>query len=297
MRYRPFGDTGTAVSAVSLALTPSPAAKSQDVRDLIFEALEQGINAFEVMNPTSAVVDGVAEGLQVLDRGLTFVTLRLAVGPEAGSADPEDLESTIRGFITRTGFGSLDLIMLDDPAEGAVPEASLAVLKGLREEGVTKLLGIAGESPSIDGYIATKAFDVLSLPYSIRSGWITRGRLRAAQEIGMVMIGTDFFPEFFAKPTPKPAEAKRGLFKSSASYNPLAGAGTYAFMHETPQWTAEEICLAFALTEPSIATVQVTSEARARLAELCSVVERDLPAGLISRIEMGRFSEVKASTT
>jgi hypothetical protein len=38
MRYRPFGETGMAVSAVSLALTPSPAVKSQDIRDLIFEA-------------------------------------------------------------------------------------------------------------------------------------------------------------------------------------------------------------------------------------------------------------------
>jgi hypothetical protein len=53
----------------------------------------------------------------------------------------------------------------------------------------------------------------------------------------------------------------------------------------------EEICLAYALTEPSLATMQVTSDRVRQLEALASVAERDLPAGVSTRIEMARFSE------
>jgi len=298
MRYRPFGSTGMAVSAVSLALEPAANMKSQDWRDLVFTALEQGINCFEVVNPTSAIIEGVGEGLRVIDRSLTFLALRLAVS-DNGDSDfsYETMENTIRAFVARTDLGPLDLVMLDDPPANALLPPALAALIAMREEGVMKLLGIAGESPAVDGYISTGAFNVLSLPYSIRSGWITRGRLRAANEHGMVVIGSDFFPETFSGPPSEllPPSIKRGLFSAPVRRNPLAGAGTFAFMRETRGWTAEEICLAYALTEPAMATIQVSSEARDRLENLCAIVERDLPPGLISRIEMGRFSDVQAA--
>ena len=41
--------------------------------------------------------------------------------------------------------------------------------------------------------------------------------------------------------------------------NPLAGAGTYAFLENTRGWKSEEICLAYALTEPCLASVQIVS--------------------------------------
>ena len=49
MRYRPFGATGKAVSAVSLLLREAPnMATPQAWRALAFSAMESGVNAFEL---------------------------------------------------------------------------------------------------------------------------------------------------------------------------------------------------------------------------------------------------------
>jgi hypothetical protein len=63
----------------------------------------------------------------------------------------------------------------------------------------------------------------------------------------------------------------------------------YAFLDETANWTAEEICLSYALTEPALASVQVTSIEPELLTKLADVPDRDLPNGLGSRVEMARF--------
>ena len=57
-----------------------------------------------------------------------------------------------------------------------------------------------------------------------------------------------------------------------------------------PKMASGEWIGAYALTEPSLATMQITSQQARRLEGLASVAERDLPAGLSSRIEMARFS-------
>jgi len=82
--------------------------------------------------------------------------------------------------------------------------------------------------------------------------------------------------------------AKRSLFQRQAAA-PYGTSGGYDFLHETRGWTPEEICMAYALTQPALATVQITTDQAARLAELCDVAEREMPPGLASRIEMARF--------
>ncbi|MDI1364252.1 MAG: hypothetical protein PSX79_05200 [bacterium] len=46
MRYRPFGAKGVTVSAISLRLEDEPRLKTGHWRDVIFAALESGINCF-----------------------------------------------------------------------------------------------------------------------------------------------------------------------------------------------------------------------------------------------------------
>jgi hypothetical protein len=70
---------------------------------------------------------------------------------------------------------------------------------------------------------------------------------------------------------------------------PLAGVGTYAFLHDTAGWTPEELCLAYALTEPSLATVQIDLGFVDRIEALAAVPDRDTPTGLGAQIEMARF--------
>ena len=101
------------------------------------------------------------------------------------------------------------------------------------------------------------------------------------------MIGEDFWPqalrEVADKAPPKPSFWQRRT-------DPLADVGGYEFLTNTPGWSAEDICLGYALTEPSLATVRVTADSPQEVERLAAVVERDLPTGVCAQIEMARFS-------
>lgn len=291
MRYRPFGQTGTAVSAVSLALTDMKGWDARDWTALTHAALEQGINAFEIVGKSPALLEGLTAGLGDLERRLLFVGLRLGM-PINGQRDysPQALVGAIQATVAKTGLDYLDVVLLDDPAEDSLSPEALATLKAERARGSVRMIGVAGLDPAIDFYIATGAFQVLAMPFGVMSGWLDRRRIREAIDREMAVMGTAFVPEGLAGQVAE-AKPKRGLLGLRRNRsNPLEGVGTYAFLDTTPGWTMEEICLAYALTEPSLATMQVTSDQSRRLEAFASVAERDLPAGLSSRIEMARFS-------
>ncbi len=291
MRYRPFGNTGTAVSAISLALTDLPRRLSaSDWTRLTYKALEAGINTFEIVGRDPAILDGLGLGLKSLDRHLVFVALRLgSTGERKHDFSPDNL--------ARGGFEYIDAVLLDDPADDALPPESLAMLKELRSQGRTRLIGVSGTNPAVDAYITTRQFDVLSIPYNLSSGWTTRNRIRAALDNDMTVMGYDFFPEemrvIAAQGAGTSILQRRPVSgaKPNAT-NPLAGSGTYAFMNYTTGWTPEDICLAYALTQPALATIQVTADQAGRLDALAEVTEREMPPGLSSRIEMARFGNL-----
>jgi aryl-alcohol dehydrogenase-like predicted oxidoreductase len=303
MRYRSLGATGTVISAVSLALNDVPGRRRmEDWRDLIYQALESGVNAFEIVGLNPAIAEGLGEGLRSVERHLVFVALRLGQTPKGRDFSPAFLARSTESIIARTGLGFLDLCLLDDPGEDELPADSLAILKALRAAGRTKMIGVRGQGTALDAYISTGAFDALAMPYSLAAGWLDRHRLKAAAEQNMAVLGYDFWPERFREPERKTMQtaAKRTLWskvvKPAEYVSPISGAGTYAFLHETPGWTAEDICLAYALTEPAIASLQIPTESADRLAELASISEREMPNGVASRIEMARFTGQKAAT-
>ena len=81
----------------------------------------------------------------------------------------------------------------------------------------------------------------------------------------MAVMGCDFTPTSQRDGAgPKPALWGRG------NAHPLAGVGSYAFLDETPKWTAEELCLAYALTEPSLCSVQITGDRVERIEQLAA---------------------------
>ena len=88
------------------------------------------------------------------------------------------------------------------------------------------------------------------------------------------------------------AAAKPGWF---AKPKPLAGVGSYAFLDLTPGWSAEQLCVGYALTEPALATVQTEVRDREHLTMLAEITERVLPAAVSAQIEMARFSAEQAS--
>jgi aryl-alcohol dehydrogenase-like predicted oxidoreductase len=289
MRYRSMGNSGTAVSAIALTLNDVRGrTRASEWRELIFAALENGINAFEITTPSPELLAGVGEAVSGVERKLLFVGLR--IGPrETQGFTSDGISLAVRTSLEHSGLGHLDLLTLDDPERGAVGGDALELLKGLRTTRIAQRLGVAGESDAIDAWIACGAFDALTHPYNLSSGWRERHRIKAATGRDMAVIACDTFNEELADAAKGPKPSLSGIWKRKS--DPLSGHGTYAFLDKTPGWTSEEICLAYALTEPAVTTVLLSAEKRERIEALAGVPERDLPTGVSAQIEMARFSQ------
>jgi aryl-alcohol dehydrogenase-like predicted oxidoreductase len=286
MRYRPLGGSGTAVSVLSLHL---PGHRCEgDADDWLLAthaAFESGVNSFEIREPTAALLKGFGEAVKALERRLVFANLRLTPGSSAA-----DIHRQVDEVLAHADLGHLDQVTLDADAE-THPEAVWA-LEELRASPKVRLIGVAGETDAVVPHIAGGVFDTLSSPFNILSGWRERLRVRTAVENSMAVIASGHFPEE-ARTLAAPVEAKRGWFAKPAEL--LADVGTYAFLDDTPGWTGEEICLAFALTEPALASMSLEALDPDHLIALAEVTERELPSAVAAQIEMARFSAERQS--
>ncbi len=292
MRYRPFGKAGMAISAVTLRLADHPRMSGKDWRNLIFTALEAGINSFEVHGSSNALLEGVGESLTTIERRLLFVGWRLRSGGELLSA--QAIHDLVDTAVERCGLSYVDLVTVDDPGS-AFPPTAMAALMGLRQSGLIRSLGLASRGEGQDRHLAGGMFDALAAPFNLSSGWAERNRIRAAVARDVAVIGEDFWPQSIREREAKPIFKKPSLWRRRT--DPLANLGGYDFLDNTAGWTGQELCLGYALTEPSLATVQVITTKRDKLEALAAVVERDLPTGCAAQIEMARFSAEQAAGT
>jgi aryl-alcohol dehydrogenase-like predicted oxidoreductase len=291
MRYRALGNTGMSVSAVALMLDDSPTrTRTADWVKLIYEALEIGVNAFEVTGRHPSIAEAMTEVVRSIERRLLFVSWRFGAttapnGAPVRDFSPEGLKASIDSVLARTGLGYLDAGLLDDPCMAELPPNGLEAMKEARDCGQMRLLGAAGRDDAIDFYIATGAFDMISTPFNLLSGWKERLRLKAAIERDMAVMGYDYFPDAVAARVEDKGKAG-GWGRRAQS----AASGGYAFLDDTRNWEREDICMAYALTEPSMASVLVSSDRIGRLEALAAVPDRDLPPGVGAQIEMARFT-------
>jgi aryl-alcohol dehydrogenase-like predicted oxidoreductase len=286
MRYRPFGNSGTAVSVISMLLQDSPRLKAGDWRSLILCALEHGINCFEIAGVSPALLDGAGDALSAVERRLIFVSWRAQTGQSPGS-----MYDQVESVLTRTGLQHLNLLVIPDPAQNLAGDG-LEQLKALRQGRLTRMLGVSSDDDSVDPFIVSGAFEALCTGYNLASGWKERNRLKLAGAHDLAVIGHDAYPVALREPAGLLSKVGAGLFGGKKKASDHIGAG-YHFLDDTPTWTAEEICIAYALTEPSLSTVQVTVERMDELDRLALVPERDLPTAVAAQIEMARFASVR----
>jgi aryl-alcohol dehydrogenase-like predicted oxidoreductase len=281
------------VSSMSLVLDGSRAGMSEaDWIALIYAALENGVNAFEIVGAQPTLIDGVGQALRAIDRRLVFVAWRLGWSIETSGQpvrdfSPESLASVVESVVTGAGLTYLNATVLDDPAAEELSPRALDMLRRLKDMGRIRLLGVTGRDDAMDAYIASGAFDLIAAPFSLMSGWKERLRVKAAVERNMAVLGYGYYPETIRPP--RVAEQGKADRWGRTEAKPLAGAGTYAFLERTPHWTGEEICLAYAMTEPALCTVQVLADRVDRLELMAAVCERELPSGVPAQIEMARF--------
>jgi aryl-alcohol dehydrogenase-like predicted oxidoreductase len=281
MRYRPLGARGQVVSSVSLILQPEPFRRRPgDWTSLIYAALECGVSGFEIRGLDGPLGEGLGSALGGVDRRLVFVALRLAVRRDR-KAGLEAMRGQINAALAATGLDYLDAVLVEHPSDGAEVQG-LDELSGLKSAGLVRTLGIAGSGETVDALVARGKLDLLATEYSLLSGWAERRRVRSAVASDMGVLGYGVFPRETLDRLIQPRVRNKA--------NPLAGTGGYGFLQQTRDWTPEELCVAYALTEPGLASVQVRPESIDHLERLAAVTDRELPSGVAAQIEMARFS-------
>ncbi len=307
MRYRPFGYAGQAVSALTLSLGARDIGAGPEAgRELIYSALEAGINSYRLETADPVLAEVLGEALRHVDRKLVQISIMLGAGDGRRGSNrdfsAEGMTAAMDRALHASGLGWFDLAILDEPGDHELPQSSLNALKALRATERVRLLGVSGDGEVMDTYVSTGAFDVLATPYHVNSPWQIRHRLRVAREQDMAIFVYGYFPESLdtARKASTAHQEKKGFFgfgkPSGRSRNdPLAGAGTFAFLHQTANWPAEAICLAYALTDPAVSSVLIEASDIERLNTLAQVPDRDMPPGLAAQIEMARIAGTKAA--
>ncbi len=295
MRYRPFGRSGLALSTVGLNLSREKLNKNHSLlQKLITTALENGINTYHFDSTDPKMLQAAAEVFAVVERKLLFVS----VGAQESSlnADPAAyalpaLKERLRAAIKDSGLAWLDLLVFSEDGAGMLPEDSLNFIKSLQRSKMLRYVAVEAEATAMPAIIKSGHFDVIKTTFDIDSSWDKRRQIDSAISREMNVMASGFFPDAYRKASDVvPAEARRGWFGMKAQ-NPLAGAGTHAFLHQTADWTPEELCLGYALSQPSLACIFVEPTSTDHLEALASVPERHLPPSVPAQIEMARFSE------
>ncbi|AQR61088.1 oxidoreductase [Brevundimonas sp. LM2] len=301
MRYRPFGASGAAISTLTLSLGIDSLTRGVHAANaLIYTALESGINAYRLETADPVLAEVVGQALANVDRKLLNVSLQLGTGDGRRGSSRDFSAEGMTGCIDRalnvSGLAWIDVALLEEPGENELSQSSLAALKALRTAGRIRALGVSGETEVMDAYVSTGAFDVLATPFHVNADWRIRSRIREARERDMAILAYDYFPAVLdaGKTSATLRPPKKGLFGfgsgGRSKDEPLAAPDTFAFLHRTPRWTAEAICLAHAMSDPSICSVIVRATDAARLDVLAAVPERDMPPGLSAQIEMARVA-------
>ncbi|CAN5297763.1 hypothetical protein BH10PSE1_BH10PSE1_28590 [soil metagenome] len=307
MRYRPFGATGASISTVTLSLGLDAVSRGPEAAAaLIYSGLEAGINSYCLESADPVLAECVGRALSTVDRQLLNVSLTLGRGDgrRGNQRDftAEGMTHAIDRALHVSGLGWIDVALLEQPGENELPQSSLNALKALRATERVRYLGVSGDGEVMDAYVSTGAFDVLATPYNVDSEWRVRSRIRAAKEQDMAVLAYGYYPESIS--TPKKAatahQPKKGLFNfgsgGRSKSDPLAGAGTFAFLHHTKNWDAESICLAHVMTDPAVCSVMIEARDEDRVNRLASIPDRDMPPGLSAQIEMARVgSATKAA--
>lgn len=297
MRFRPLGETGTAVSAITLTLDASVAATgANNIRELVDGALDEGVNSFHIDSLDPTLIRTVGEALAEVERDLLQISLIIGPLPN-GRRDfsVESVNAVIGAVLHASGLNYLDAVILDDPAENELPAQTLKMIRA--DERILRL-GIRGTSDVMDIYINSGRFDMLYTPCHIQLDAKQRAWLRSAREQQLVILGTEYYPEALLNPVkpPPPVEVAKGIFglpkKKVALEEPV---NPFGFLHHTAGWEAEELCLAHALLDPSLTSVIVRATNLPHLRRLAMACERDMPVSMPAQLEMARVSASRAA--
>ena len=294
MRYRPFGRSGLALSNIGLNLRWEKLHKNRSLlQKLIFTALENGINTYHFDSTEPGFLQSASEIFGVVERKLLFVSVNAhepTQTPDASVCALAPLKERLRGAIKDSGFHWIDLLLFEQPGAAELPDDSLNFLDSLKRSKMLRYFGATCEAEDMAALVASGKFDVIKTSYDIDSSWDKRRQIDNAVSKELNVFATDVMPDAYRKASDVvPKEARRGWF-GAKPVNPLGGAGTHAFLHQTKDWTPEELCLGYALSQSGLSCIFVDADGPDHLESLAAVPERHLPSSVPAQIEMARFN-------
>jgi aryl-alcohol dehydrogenase-like predicted oxidoreductase len=296
MRYRPFGRSGIALSTIGVYLCPDRCQKDRGLlAKLINCGLENGINAYYFKSLDYEIMRQAAHLFGMVDRKILFIGA-LAHESQSGlsgfSYEYPLLKARLKWAIKDTGLSYLDLLAFDHPTQNVIPEESMVFLQNLRRTRMVQYLAAIVGTDEIKDAVDQHDFQTIITSFNIDSNWDKRRFIDYALAHDMSAFGMNYFPDAVKSESDvTPKVAKRSFLGLGKAPEPLAGSGSYAFLHKTPDWSAEELCLGYALAQPVLSCIWVEPENVEHLEALASVPERHMPSSVPAQIEMARFSE------
>ena len=299
MKYRPLGSTGAAVSSLCLSIGEADFAKGPGaVKALIIAGLEAGINAYHFDSANAELLQTAGEALSHVDRNLIWIGISLG-GPKSADSTPraftsEQLSQAVEEGLHGSGLGWFDVAVLDEPSEQELTLPSLNTMKALRSSGQVRMLGIKGDAPVTDTYISTGAFDALYTPYSLNNHTRIHARMREAQRRDLAVFIYDYdrevrlYAEQAANVPPPKKKTLMNWLGLKPEDQPQTVTTSFDFLHNTPGWQAEELCLSLVLTNPTVSSALISVEHPSDIEALANALERHLPTRIAAQIEMAR---------
>ena len=185
---------------------------------------------------------------------------------------------------------------MDDPDPGELGASFFMTVEAARQAKRLRYVGVSGDNPAVSDVIEAGGVQIYAAPYNIRCSQIVRKRMRQAEAANVMILGYDHYPESIRKPQSMPAAAATGIMRflglGGARRAPADDDGPYSFLNYVRGWTAEQVCLSYALNEPSVSAARVFALDLETLKGLVEVTERELPNGLSAQIELARVSDL-----
>jgi len=230
-----------------------------------------------------------ARGIDMLDTAIAYGDSEQALG-QLGVAEwqivtklpsmPDDckdvaawVETQISGSLARLGVAHLHAVLLHRPDQLFGPQGAqlLAALKHLKEQGVTRKIGVSVYSPDeLERLFNAMDFDLVQAPLNILdrrlmdSGWAQR-----LKGLGVELHARSVFLQ--------------GLLVMPASRRPAKFTRWAALWSEWERWLTEtgltplQACLNYALAIPEVDKLVIGVDGADHLHEILAVINRPLP--------------------
>lgn len=293
MRYRSFGEGGQSISPVLVAVDSEDGDTTTEA--FLAGCLGLGVNAFEARLDDLAAIQALGRTTAGVERSMVIIGLRAAAIAHR-DLSREILIRMLQDALRNTGLRWIDYLIVDDPRPGELGASFFMTVEAARQAKRLRYVGVGGDSPTVGDLIESGGVQIYAAPYNLRCSNTVRRRMRQAEAANIMILGYDHYPDAIRQTQSLPAAAASGLLKFLGFRGPRQAPadedGPYSFLNYVRGWSAEQICLSYALNEPSLSSTRVKAPDLATIKGLAETAERELPNGLAAQIELARVADV-----